>query len=103
MTNKEDKTLEQLQADAEKARKAYEDAKKLAELKEKEEVERKKAELIAAQAKRKKEIDEAEKHYHDLVRQYIKDYGEYETSCAYEDGDDFLSFLFGSKPFKFFL
>lgn len=103
MTNKENKTLEQLKAEAESARRAYEGAKKLAELKEKEEAERKKVELVAAQTKRKKEIEEAEKHYHDLVRQYIKDYGEYEMSYSYEDGDDFLSFLFGSKPFKFFL
>ena len=41
--------------------------------------------------------------YRREVSQYIKDYGKYEVSHSYEDGDDFISFLFGSKPFNFFL
>lgn len=99
MANKE-KTLEQLQEELIQAQKAYDAAKKLDEQKRKEEAERKKAELAAVKEKRKNEIKEAEKHYHDLLRQYIKDYGRYEDSYSYEDGDDCFSFLFGSHPFK---
>ena len=103
MANKEEKTLEQLQAELEQAQKAFDTAKKLAEQKEKEEAERKKVKLEVEKDKRKKEIEEAEKHYHDLVRQFIKDYGSYSINHSYNDDNDFISFLFGSKPFKFFI
>ena len=97
---KTEKTLEQLKAEAELAAMAYETAWRAEEKKKKEAEEKKKAELAAVKEKRKTEIKEAEKHYHDLLRQYIKDYGRYEDSYSYEDGDDCFSFLFGSHPFK---
>ena len=103
MANKEEKTLEQLELEYKQAQEAFNTAKKRIEQKEKEEAERKKAELALEKDSRKKEIEEAKKHYHNLVSQYIKDYGKYEVSHSYEDGDDFISFLFGSKPFNFFL
>ena len=102
MANKE-KTLEQLKEEAELAAQAYNLALKAEEKKKKEEAEKKKVELAAVKEKRKAEIEEAEKNYHKLVRQYIDDYGKYEANYSYKDGDDFLSFLFGSKPFRFFL
>ena len=103
MAKNEEKTLEQLTEELIQAQKAY-DAKKEEIIKEeKERAERKQAELALEKDKRRKEIEEAEKHYHNLIKQYIEDYGKYEVSCSYEDDDDFLSFLFGSKPFKFFI
>ena len=102
MANKE-KTLEQLQEELLIAQKAYDDAKRLDLKKKKEEAEKKKADLAAAKEQRKKEVKEAEKHYRNLLKQYIKDYGTYEDSYSYEDGDDCFSFLFGSHPFKIFM
>lgn len=104
MANKEEnKSLEELQEELKEAKNAYELIKKRTEQKEKEEAERKQAELAAERDKRKKEIEKAEKHYHDLVRQFIKDYGSYSINRSYNDDDDFISLLFGSKPFKLFM
>lgn len=103
MANKEDKTLEQLKAELEKAQKTYEAVKKLTEQKEKEEAERKRAELAAERDSRQKEIEEAEKHYLSLIKKFIEDYGNYEMTNSYEDSNDFISFLFGSHPWKLFL
>ena len=102
MTNKEKKTLEQLKTEADLAQAAYEVAKKEAEKKEFEEMQRKKAKLASEKNDRKEEIKKAKMHYVDLVKKYIDDYGSYEDSCQYKDGDDFISFLFGSKPFTLF-
>lgn len=100
MKDNENKTLEQLKAELEQAQQAFDAAKKLAEQKEKEEAERKKAELAAEKSKRKKEIEEAKNHYCTLIKQYIADYGSY----TYEsEDDDNFNFLFGSKPWRFFL
>ena len=101
MANKE-KTLEELRIEAELAKKAYEAAKKLDEQKKKEEAMRKRAELEAVKEKRKAEIAEAEKHYKTLLKNYIKDYGSYQVARSYDENDDF-PFLFGSKPFGWFL
>lgn len=103
--NNEKKSLEQLKAEMEQAQKAYDDAKKEIVRKEAEEADRKKAELALNKEKRKKEIKDVEKHYHDLVKQYIKDYGSYDATYSYneEDSDDMLNFIFGSKPWRFFL
>lgn len=100
---KTEKTLEQLYEELQEANKAYELAKQLDERKKKEEAAKKKAELAAVKEERKQEVKEAEKHYRDLLRQYIKDYGSYEGSYSYEDGDDCFSLLFGSHPFKIFM
>ena len=103
MAKKEEKTLEQLKAEAELAQAAYELAKKEAEQKEFEEAQRKKAKLEAEKEKRRQEIEEAEKHYQDLVKKYVEDYGQYEVNHSYKNGDDFISLLFGSNPLKLFL
>lgn len=102
MKTNENKTLEQLKAELEQAQKAFDIAKKLAEQKEKEEAELQKAKLAAEKNKRKEEIEEAEKHYRDLVKQFIKDYGSYEVNYS-SDEDDSFPFLFGSKPWRWFL
>lgn len=100
MKTNESKTLEQLKAELEQAQKAFDAAKKLAEQKEKEEAERKKAELAAEKDKRKKEIEAARNCYLALIKQYIADYGSY----TYEsEDDDNFNFLFGSKPWGWFL
>lgn len=101
MANKE-KTLEELKVEAELAQKAYEAAKKLEEQKQKEEAMRKRAELEAVKEKRKAEIEEAEKHYKTLIKNYIKDYGSYQVARSYDENDDF-PFLFGNKLFGFFM
>lgn len=104
MKTNENKTLEQLKAELEQAQQAFDAAKKLAEQKEKEETERKRAELAAEKNKRKEEIREAENHYRALVKQFIKDYGSYDATYSYDDEDDnLINFLFGSKPWRFFL
>ncbi len=76
MANKE-KTLEQLKVELEQAQAAYEIAKKLAEQKEKEEAERKRAELAAVKEKRRAEIAEVESKLEELLVAYNKDYGAY--------------------------
>ena len=104
MKTNENKTLEQLKAELEQAQQAFDVAKKLAEQKEKEETERKKAELAAEKNKRKEEIKEAENHYRALVKQFIKDYGSYDATYSYnEEDDNILNFIFGSNPWRFFL
>lgn len=100
----EKKSLEQLKAEAEQAQKAYNDAKKEIARKEAEEAERKKEELAAEKNKRKEEIKDAENHCRNLIKQYIKDYGSYDATYSYDDEDDnLINFLFGSKPWRFFL
>ena len=98
MAKSEEKTLEQLQEELKQAQKAFELAKKLAEQKEKEEAERKAAELALAKDKRKQEVDDAINRAIELLKAYNEDYGSYSISDHIND----LSFLFGSKPWKFF-
>ena len=103
MANKE-KTLEQLKEEAELATIAYETALRAEEQKKKEEAERKKAELTAVKEKRYAEIEEARKNYYKLINDYVKDYGEYSVhSTDDNDADIAFPFLFGSKPWRFFL
>jgi hypothetical protein len=98
MANKEEKTLEQLKADIEQAQKAYDDKKKEIAKKEFEEAERKRVELAAEKDKRKKEVDDAVKNAIELIKAYNADYGTYSITDYIND----LSFLFGSKPWRFF-
>ncbi len=98
MANKE-KTLEQLYAEMEQAQMAYNTAKKLEEQKKKEEAERKMAELALEKDKRKKEVDDAVENAVELVKKYIEDYG----SFSITDNVNYLSFLFGGKPSRWFL
>lgn len=104
MKDNEFKTLDQLKAEMEQAQKAYDDAKNEIARKEAEEAKLRKEKLAAEKNKRKEEIKEAENYYRALVKQFIKDYGSYDAtySCNEED-DDILNFVFGSKPWRFFL
>ena len=96
---KTEKTLEQLQAELEKAQKAYDDAKKLDEQKRAAAAELKRLELAKVKENRKKEVDDAINRAIDLLKTYIEDYGDYSFGEHLDD----LSFLFGSKPWRFFL
>ena len=80
MANKKDFTIEEL-------KKMYEDSLKesnaLGEMlrqKEKDEEDRKKAQLALEKENRKKEVDEAFENYTKLLKAYIKDYGSYHTT-----------------------
>lgn len=97
MVNQKEKTLAQLKAEFEQAQKAFNDAKRLAEQKEKEEAERKKAELILEKDKRKKEVDEAIKHCSKLLKAYIEDY----NTLSITDYIDDFSFLLDRIPLPF--
>lgn len=99
MANKEEKTLEQLKAEAEQAQKAYDDKRKELARKEAEEVERKRLKLVAEKDKRKKEVDDAVSKAIELIKAYNEDYGKYSITDHFNE----LSFLFGSKPWRFFL
>jgi len=96
---KTEKTLEQLQEELVKAQKAYDDAKKLDEQKRAAAAELKRLELAKVKENRKKEVDDAISHAIELLKAYTEDYGTYAIS---EHINDF-SFLFGSKPWRFFL
>lgn len=95
---KTEKTLEQLQVELEQAQKAYEDAKKLDEQKRAAAAELKRLELAKVKENRKKEVDDAINHAIDLLKAYTEDYGTYSIS----DHINYLSFLFGSKPWRLF-
>ena len=95
----EEKTLDQLLEELKHAEKVHEDVKRLVEQKRKEEVERKKAALEAEKDKRKKEVDDAISKAVELVKAYNEDYGTYSITDRFND----FSFLFGSKPWRFFL
>lgn len=96
---KTEKTLEQLQEELVKAQKAYDDAKKLDEQKRAAAAELKRLELAKVKENRKKEVDDAISHAIELLKAYNEDYGTYSLNDHIND----LSFLFGSKPWRFFL
>ena len=99
MANKEEKTLEQLKEAFEKMQKESELMRKEIARKEAEEAERKKATLEAEKDKRKKEADNAIENAITLIKKYIEDYGSFSLTDSFDD----LSFLFGSKPWRWFL
>ncbi len=91
MTPKKEFTIEEL-------KKMYEDALKesntLGEMlkqKEKDEEDRKKAQLALEKDNRKKEVDEAFEKYNNLRKAYIKDYGAYTTTISTDDYNWFPS------------
>ena len=88
MENKKDFTIEEL-------KKMYEDSLKesntigeMLRQKEKDEEDRKRAELALQKEARKKEIDEVLEKYNQLVKAYIKDYGTYHhtSQCEWYPG-----------------
>ena len=99
MANKEEKTLEQLTAEFKQLEKEFNLRKEELARKEAEEAERKKAELVVEKDKRKKEVDDAVSKAIELIKAYNDDYGKYSITDHFNE----LSFLFGSKPWRFFL
>ena len=92
MTNKDNKSLEELKEELEQAKKVYEYIQQSYEKKEKEETEKRKAKLEAEKTDRRKKVDEAFKQYNKLLQAYLDDYGTY--SCATDEG---VCDLFSSK------
>lgn len=99
MANKEEKTLEQLKEEFKQIEKEFNLRKEELARKEIEEVERKKVELAAKKDKRKKEVDDAVSKAIELIKAYNEDYGKYSITDHFNE----LSFLFGSKPWRFFI
>ena len=96
---KEVKSLEQLEAEYESAKKALNAARELAAKKAAEEAERKRLELAKVKETRRKEVADAINHATALLKAYSEDYGTYSIG---DDIDD-LSFLLGRKPWRYFL
>jgi hypothetical protein len=64
--------------------------------KKKEAEDAKKAKLAIEKEARIKEIETAEKHYHELIKNFVKDYGSYNVSRSYNNDDA----LFSLKPWS---
>ena len=90
MKDNEFKTLDQLEAELEAAKKQYEDAQKSVTKKKAEEADRKKAELALMKEKRRMEIEDTEKKLNELYTAYLKDYGSIEWRMSNSEDDDGL-------------
>ena len=90
MKDNEFKTLDQLEAELEAAKKQYEDAQKSVTKKKAEEADRKKAELALMKEKRRMEIEDTEKKLKELYTAYLKDYGSIEWRMSNSEDDDGL-------------
>ena len=86
MANKKDFTIEELVQAYEEAKTNCEALRTKIEQVKQEEEDRRKAELALEKESRKKEVDEALKHYNELLRAYLTDYGAYHSK---EFSDDF--------------
>lgn len=82
-----EKTLDELKAELEAARKAYASIQDSVNKREAEEKEKKRAQLALERDKRKKVIEEKEEELVNLIYDYIKDYGSYKTykNASYDD------------------
>ncbi len=98
MATKESKTLEQLEAEYESAKKALKTARELEAKKAAEEAERKRVALAAEKDKRHKEVNDAINRAIELLKAYNEDYGSYSITDHFND----LSFLLGGKPWRLF-
>ena len=86
-------TLKELEMEHAKMLAECEKVRQKIEQKQKEEDDRKKAQLGLEKEKRQKAIEEKEKELISLVRDYIKDYGSYGMKRN-EDNDDVFSYLY---------
>ena len=77
MASKKDFTIEELKKMKEDASKEYETISEMLRQKEKEEEDRKKAELTLNKEARKKELDDAIENARKLLQKWMKDYGSY--------------------------
>lgn len=76
---------EELTKQCEEAKKKFEELQAKLEYALCEEAAKKEAELELEKETRMKEIEEAHKHYKELLNAFIKDYGSYATSISAED------------------
>ena len=95
MANKKDFTIEELKKMYEDATKECETIGEMLKQKEKDEEDKKKAQLTLEKENRKKELNEAREHYNTLLEAYIKDYG----TCAYGDDGFFINSFWGPSFF----
>ena len=89
--------VEELKKQCEEAKKNFETLSKQLKEAEKEEAERKEAELALKKESRKAEVDKAYETYRKLVNDYVNDYGSYSTVTG---SDGFISELFSRPWFK---
>ena len=92
MASNKDFTIEELRKMHEDLGKEYETIGQMLKQKEKDEEEKKKAQLMAEKENRKKELDEACKHYSTLFDAYVRDYGSF-SSVDDVDSDFFTSII----------
>lgn len=91
---KREMTLEELEAEYAKKMAKCENMRLQIEKKKQEEDDRKKAQLALDKDKRKKVIEEKEKELSGLIREYIKDYGSFNTHYRSDDDKDVFSYLY---------
>jgi hypothetical protein len=91
---KREMTLEELEAEYAKKMAKCENMRLQIEQKKREEDDRKKAQLALDKEKRKNIIDEKEKELAGLIREYIKDYGSFNTHYYSDDERDVFSYLY---------
>ena len=84
-SKKESINIEELKKQTEDAKKNFEELQVKLECALCEEEAKKEAELELIKEARTKEIDEAYKHYKELLNAFIKDYGCYATSISAEE------------------
>lgn len=85
MASKKDLTIEELARQCEEAKKNFEALDAQFKKAQREEEERKKAQLALEQEARKKEVDDAIENVKDLVAAYVEDYGSYTNKYDLDD------------------
>lgn len=92
MATKKELTLEELRKACEEAKDNFNILNDQLKAREKEETERKKAELALQQESRMEEIKAAENHLNELYKSYIADYGYLKIEHKADEYDWFPSF-----------
>lgn len=95
---KNEMTIEELEKEYEKLNKQRDNVSRVLQERKKAEEEKKKAALEAEKTKREKEVKDAINNAIELIKKYTEDYGSFSITDSVND----LSFLFGSKPWRFF-
>ena len=92
MENKKDFTIEELEKQCEEAKKNFETLNEQLKTAKREEEEKKKAELALQQENRYNEIKDVGKHFNELCKTYVEDYGHLTFESSSENYDWFPSF-----------
>ena len=92
-------TIAELENEYAKLNKQRDALGKVLNERKKEEEDKKKAELAVSKDKRHKEVETAINNAIELLKKYNEDYGSYSITDNIND----ISFLFGSKPWRWFL